>query len=292
MKIFPSLLIHLLVLICSTFILSCSNDNDIQSKKILPQSAIKFETGNYTHGSFKSKERGHVDFNVYLPPNWSKDNTEEYGLMILLHGQGEDEFTFLGALPASSLNHWIKQQFISDNFVLIAVRGGTNTNKMQWYSNSNEAMITSLDAQELRRYCHRNFHTSLNPSKISVLGHSRGATGALNFALYFPNQFASVVSSAFVSDYAVERLQQAANQNLEVLLQRKVPIYMLIGENDQYVLNNKRKGSPNMSTFFHSKGIEHQFKVVPKKSHRLAELWEYPTNINCLKFCLESWQSQ
>jgi len=274
-----------LLLVYFSLFLSCTNHTEKQKK-----STPIFKKGTYTHASFQSKERGKVAFNVYLPPNWSKENTKEYPLMILLHGQGEDEFTFLNALPTSNLNDWISKKILPKHFVLIALRGGENTNEMQWYSNPNEAMMTSTAPKELRAYCHQNFHTSMEASKISVLGHSRGATGALNFALYFPNKFASVVSSAFVSDYAIERLKQATTQNLEAILAHKTPIYMLIGSKDQYVLNNNRKGSPTISTFFESKGILHQFKIIKNKSHRLAELWEHPTNLECLKFCVASWE--
>lgn len=282
-----------LIFIFSSILLfqSCWNNtpSELKPATTIDKQTI-FNLGKYTTASFQSAVRGDVPFNVYLPPTWSKEKAEEYALMILLHGQGEDEFTFLNALPSSSLNHWVKRQFIPDNFVLISLRGGKNTHEMQWYSDPNEEMITSSHIQELRAYCHKHFHTSMNASKISVLGHSRGATGALNFALYFPDKFASVVSSAFVSDYAIQRLQQATNQNLETILAHKTPIYMLIGSKDQYVLNNHRKGSPTMSAFFKSKEIAHQFKVIENKSHRLSELWEYPTNLECLKFCVVSWQ--
>lgn len=277
-----------LLLFCFVLLWSCSSD--VNKKTAEAPVLSTFKTGTYTHASFQSKERGKVAFNVYLPPNWSIDKAKKYPLMILLHGQGEDEFTFLNALPDSSLNHWIKEQSLPEDFVLIALRGGENTNEMQWYSNPNEAMITSAAPEELRAYCHQNFHTSMESSKISVLGHSRGATGALNFALYFPDKFSAVVSSAFVSDYAIERLKQATNQNLDAILAHKPSIYMLIGSKDQYVLNNNRKGSPTMRAFFESKGILHQFKIIENKSHRLSELWEYPTNLDCLKFCVESWK--
>ncbi len=280
MKLFITLLI-------SSFISlwSCSSETTERNKPV-----PTFKTGTYTHTAFHSKERGKVAFNVYLPPNWSKDNATEYPLMILMHGQGEDEFTFLQTLTDSSLNHWMNKGLLAEEFVIIALRGGKNTNEMQWYSKPNEAMITSNAPNELRAYAHKNFHTSMKSSQISVLGHSRGATGALNFALYFPDKFASVVSSAFVSDYAIERLKQASNQNLAAILASKMPIYMLIGSKDQYVLNNNRTGSPTMSAFFESKGIQHQFKVIENKSHRLSELWEYPTNLNCLQFCVQSWK--
>lgn len=278
---------YVLILCSILFFQSCWNktESSVEAAK-----EPIFNSGKYTHASFQSKSRGEVAFNVYLPPTWSKEKTEEYALVILLHGQGEDESTFLNALPDSSLNHWIAKQFIPDNFVLISLRGGKNTNEMQWYSDPNETMITSSHSQELRAYCHENFHTSMKSSKISVMGHSRGATGALNFALYFPEKFAAVVSSAFVSDYAIDRLQQATQQNLKAILAHKIPIYMLIGSKDQYVLNNHRKGSPIMSAFFKSKRIEHQFDIIKGKSHRLSELWAYPTNLDCLKFCVESWK--
>lgn len=273
---------------CFIFLVSCSSD--INNNRQNPPTVTTFKTGSYTHSWFQSKERGKVAFNVYLPPNWSKESAKEYPLMILLHGQGEDEFTFLHALPDSSLNQWMDEGLLPKDFVLIALRGGENTNEMQWYSDPNEAMITSSAPNELRAYCHQNFHTSMESSKISVLGHSRGATGALNFALYFPDKFSAVVSSAFVSDYAIERLQQASNQNLKAILKYRPAIYMLIGSEDQYVLNNNRKGSPSMSAFFESKGIKHDFKVIDHKSHRLSELWAYPINLNCLQFCIASWK--
>lgn len=273
--------IFLLLLMLSA---ACSQQH---SKK--QTSNVSFESGIYTHTSFQSTQRGNVDFNVYLPPNWSKDAPNTYPLIILLHGQGEDEYTFLKALPADSLNNWMNQQRIPE-VVIIALRGGENTNDMQWYTNPNEEMITSNQQGELRHYASKHFNTTMNPSQISVMGHSKGATGALNFALYFPDKFASVVSSAFVSDYAIERLKQATNQNLNQILKSGVQIKMLIGSEDQYVLNNNRQGSPIISTFLNQKGITNTLQIIPNKTHRLHELWEYPTNFNYLQFCAQSWK--
>jgi enterochelin esterase-like enzyme len=161
--------------------------------------------GTYTHTIFKSKARENVDFNVYLPLLWSKTKSKSYLLIFLLYGQGESENKFLVPFSADSLNIWIEKQLIPE-MVIVSLRGGKGTNKMQWYSDANETMITSQAAEELRKYCHDNFNTSIQSSQISLMGHSRGATGALNFVLHFPNDFASVVSGAFVSDYTVERL--------------------------------------------------------------------------------------
>ena len=273
--------IFLLLLMLS---IACSEGNSSQQTTNSP-----FKAGIYTHASFQSTQRGKVDYNVYLPPNWSKDAFNAYPLIVLLHGQGEDEYTFLNALPADSLNSWMNQQLIPET-IIIALRGGKNTNDMQWYTNPNEVMITSNEQGELRDYASKQFNTSMNSAQISVIGHSRGATGALNFALYFPSKFASVVSSAFVSDYAIDRLKQAAHQNLNQILKSGVQIKMLIGNKDQYVLNNNRKGSPIMNRFLNQKGIPNTLQVIPNKTHRLHELWEYPTNLNYLQFCSKSWK--
>ncbi|BDS11600.1 alpha/beta hydrolase [Aureispira anguillae] len=266
-------------------LLACTGDRISQHNQAITK---VFKTGNYTHSSFTSKSRGQVDFNVYLPSNWSQERAKKYPLLILLHGQGEDENTFIQAFPVSSLNHWMKNQLIPE-MVIVAVRGGTNTNEMQWYTNPNEEMITSDKKQELRRFCAENFHTTMESTQISVIGHSRGATGALNFALYFPTKFASVVSSAFVSDYAIKRLKQAVDKNLDEILKSNIKIELLIGDQDQYVQNNNRKGSPIMSDYLRMHGIQHKFKIIENKGHRLIELWEYPTNLHYLEFIAESW---
>lgn len=200
---------------------TCSLNNSYSQNNISNSTAetsfLKLKPGDYTHSSFRSKVRGNVDFNVYLPPNWSKENSSKYPLIILLHGQSENENTFIDAFPSDSLNSWIYNKSIPD-VVLIALRGGDDTNNMQWYSDSNEKMITSNEDGELRKYCHKTFNTSIKSAQISVIGHSRGATGALNFALNFPTKFNSVVSSAFVSDYAIGRLKKAVKKTAKALL--------------------------------------------------------------------------
>lgn len=277
MQRFSLLLLILLVISCDNFLIveEVSHKNNIDSQEAA-----------YTHGSFNSIQRGKVDFNVYLPPNWSPDQT--YPLVLLLHGQGEDEYTFLKGIPADSLNHWITEKALPP-MVLVALRGGKNTNEMQWYTDANEAMITSTELGELRHFCKMNFSTSMKSSQMAVIGHSRGATGALNFATYFPDKFAAVFSSAFVSDYAVERLQIGVNKNIDALKNNQPLIKLIIGTADQYVQNNQRKGTPTISAFFTEKGIKHEVEVVPNASHRLAELW-LPNACSYLKFCSQNWK--
>lgn len=288
MKILKSNFLFFLLLIFNITSSLCQNDN---SNAVTVVDTLKLKTGNYSHSSFQSNIRGNVDFNVYLPPTWSKENSSTYPLIILLHGQSENENTFIEAIPAISLNHWIKNKFIPE-VILIALRGGKNTENMQWYSSINEKMITSNEDGELRKYCSENFNTSMDSSQISIIGHSRGATGALNFALKFPNKFSSIVSSAFVSDYAIERLKKETEKNLENIIKSDIKIQMLIGSKDRFVIKSNRNGSSIMSSYLKEKGIPHELKIIKGKPHRLSKLWKYPTNLNYLKFCTKLWKKK
>lgn len=256
---------------------------------LFAQTNTPFSKGDYTHSSFQSTSRGKVDFNVYLPSNWSKESTQKYPLIILLHGQYEDEFRFLSALPAYKLNNWIDKKEIP-NTVIIALRGAENTSNMQWFTKANETMITSDKEGELREYCARHFNTTKNSNKISLIGHSRGATGALNFALHFPDKFAAVVASAFVSDYAMTKLKNGAINNQQKIIKSGIKIKMILGTRDDYVEAYNRKGSPTMSALLKKKGIDHELEMIKDKSHSLPHLWESPTDLKCLKFCTEAWE--
>jgi len=284
-----TLKLNLLFFLYVTYNLTSSLCLNYDSNAITEVDIVNLKTGDYTHSSFQSKARGNVAFNVYLPPIWSKKNSSKYPLIILLHGQSESENTFIDAFPADSLNHWIKNKLIPE-VVLIALRGGENTTNMQWYTDSNENMITSNEDGELRKYSNEKFNTSIKSSQISIIGHSRGATGALNFALNFPTKFSSIVSSAFVSDYAIERLKKAVDENHETIINSGIKIQMLIGSNDNSVLKHNRKGSSIISLYLKEKGIANELKIIEGKPHKLAKLWEYPTNLNYLKFCTKTWK--
>jgi len=281
--------LNILFFLLVSYNLVSSTYPDYNYDSIAAVDSVILKTGDYTHATLQSKARGNVAFNVYLPPTWSKENSSRYPLIILLHGQNESENTFIEALPADSLNHWMKIKLIPE-FVLVALRGAENTLNFQWYTDSNENMITSNEDGELRKYCNQKFNTSMKSSQIAIIGHSRGATGALNLAFNFPNKFSSIVSSAFVSDYAIERLKKAIDQNNESIIKNGIKIQMLIGSKDHSVLKYNRTGSSVISSYMKENGIAHELKVIEGKPHKLAELWKYPVNLNYLQSCTKTWR--
>lgn len=60
---------------------------------------------------------------------------------------------------------------------------------------------------------------------------------------------------------------------------------MLIGSRDRFVKNYNRKGSTVISCYLKEKGITNELKTIQGRPHRLAKLWNYPINLNYLKFC-------
>ena len=230
--------------------------------------------GHYTVSSFQSAARGRVHFTVYLPPAWTPDGTEAYPLIIFLHGQTGDEFRFPDNVPVSDLNQWIGEGAVPP-FVLIAPRGADEIGTVRWYHTPNVLLLTSDDPSELRAFCWRRFRAGGSSNSLSVHGHSRGASGALHFALNYPDKFASSVANAFVSDYVLEALKTSASENRERILTAGIRLRMIIGPEDSFVLNDGRIGSPAMHLHLDSLGIPHEYEVLPGVTHSFSSLWNY-----------------
>ncbi|WP_421803500.1 alpha/beta hydrolase [Flagellimonas sp.] len=279
----------LLVSLLSIFRLASATLPDFETISHKSSDTLILKTGVYTHASFKSESRGNVDFNVYLPPTWSKDSSTEYPLIILLHGQNGSEYSFVDALPADSLNHWVKTGAIPE-MVVIALRGGENTRDMQWYSDENVNMITSEAEDELRKYCNEKFNSTMDSSKISIIGHSRGAAGALNFAVNYPNKFSSIVSLSYVSDYTIEGLKESVTKNRESIINSSIGIQMYIGNEDRFVLEADRRGSWIINSYLKENGIINKLITIEDTSHDLSELFEYPNGLNYFAFCSKMWK--
>ena len=126
MKYLKKYILLRIIILLTLFYTSCLERSQSRAPEINNYSTRK---GTYTHSSFQSKSRGGVDFNVYLPPNWTVDNPVKYPLIILLHGQGESENSFPNAISADSLNFWINQNILPE-LILISLRGGEDTREI------------------------------------------------------------------------------------------------------------------------------------------------------------------
>jgi enterochelin esterase-like enzyme len=254
---------------------ACSDDGTGPGGDIAPD--FSGRAGYYTLASFDSDARGRVYFNVYLPPGWPPEGGETYPLVIFLHGQSGDEFSFTQNVPASELSQWIEQGLVPP-FVLVAPRGSDVPNSVQWYYPENVALLTSESPSELRAFCWETFRAGGNPRRISVHGHSRGASGALYFALNHWGSFASAVANAFVSDYVLDERRADATRNRDEIVESGIALRMTIGTEDSYTLELGRVGSPELHRHLDTLGIPHEYEVLPGATHGFSSLWYYLRN--------------
>lgn len=253
--------------------------------------------GNYTVSSFPSGARGLVYFNVYLPPGWSPEGSETYPLLLFLHGQSGDEWSFTRIVPSSELTGWIEDGLVPP-FVLVAPRGSDVPNTVQWYYPQNVSLLTSESSDELRAFCWQTFRAGGGPEMVSVHGHSRGASGALYFALNHWDRFASAVANAFVSDYVLEERREDAVRNRDAIVQSGLPLRMTIGTEDSYVLELGRIGSQALHIHMDTLGIPHEYEVLPGVTHGFSSLWYYEradglqTGLYELQFHARAWAGE
>jgi enterochelin esterase-like enzyme len=230
--------------------------------------------GRYTRTVFRSDARGWAYFSVYLPPGWAPEGTETYPLIFFLHGQGGDERTFPLMIRAREMNEWIESGEVPP-FVLIAPRGADVRRTVQWYHRANERMLTSEEAGELRAYAREMFRAGVEEGTVSLHGHSRGASGALFMAMNHPEEFASIVANAFVSDYVLSDRKRDASRNRDLVLESGVPIRMVIGTKDRYAVDMNRSASPEFHQHLQELGIPHEYEVFEGVSHGLRSIWNF-----------------
>jgi len=230
--------------------------------------------GQYTVSVFESGARGRVYFTVYLPPGWTPEGSRTYPLIFFLHGQSGDEHRFSDNVPVSELNQWINQS-LAPPFVLVAPRGADEIGTVQWFYPENVTLLTSEAANEFRAFCWRTFRAGGSSDKISVQGQSRGASGAIFFALNHWDKFASAVANAFVSDYVLDDYRAAATQNRNQVIESGILLRMTIGTEDFYVTEKGRIGSPALHEHLDTLGIPHEYEVLPGVTHGFWSLWHY-----------------
>lgn len=262
--------LYILCILCSVFGFS---QNPVHNYKL----------GIYNSGSFVSNIRGEVPYEIYLPLTWDYNNKKKYPVVIALHGQGTNELSFVEAISNNRMNKWIEQSYL-DPFILIAIRGGKNLETMQWTSPENIQMLTSKERGELQYFLQHVFNGDVD--NLSIIGHSRGASGALNLAFNYPEIYKKIVSSAFVSDYNLAHLKTSLNKNLIRLKNSDLKINLIIGEKDQYVLKYHRKGTYRIHNYLIEHNISHQFDILKDKNHFLKVIFKDDIALNVLKFCV------
>ena len=258
----------LLLVVMTFYIVACgSSDTDKNTLK----------AGKVNTAVVQSASRGKVNLEVYLPPTWKKEG-ETYPVIFFLHGAFGNEKGFFRNVEYQQLNDWIAEGKLPP-FVLVSIASHyISSVEQQWSSAPNEVFLTSRADTELRAFSLRHFNAgdaSRDVRKTSIHGHSRGALGALHYALKFPTLFTSAVGDAFVTDSALAEEQQNALQNKNAILESRIKLRLSVGDRDAF--ENHRKTSFLMHNYLESIDISHEYEVLVETNHTFSSLWNSTT---------------
>jgi len=287
-----------IVFVMTTFVIACGGrqENPDFLNEELVITPLKSGLNN---AIINSKSRGRVKLEVYLPPTWNKNTTETYPVVYFLHGQGGRQTDFFDTVKSSDLDAWINQGELP-SFVLVSIQSDyENGEEQQWSSAKNEIFLTSKKYSELRAYTLKYFKAGddLDTNKIkktSIQGHSRGARGALHYAVKFPKDFTSAVSDAFVSDYALSDEKNNAVSHSQEFIDSGIKLRMSVGDKDNFEQN--KQVSLRMHNYLKSIGLPHEYEVLADASHNFYTIWNSvleSSQINGLyelKFHAQSWR--
>ena len=262
-----------LVILISFFLLGCGTKNVSIDTPVIRDAGETAQAGTTHFTSVISEVRGNVALEVYLPPNWDRTDTVGYPVIFFLHGGTGDEKSFFDHVESQQLNQWISTGELPP-FVLIAIESEyVSGEEGQWSSANNEIFLTSEDQGELRAWTRHFYNAGHNSRMISVHGQSRGARGALHYAFKYPTKFAAAMSNAFVSDYALEEEQLNALTNKDAINASGIKIRMVIGTEDNWVLDHNRQASYIMHDYLINIGITHEFEILQNAGHQLNSMW-------------------
>lgn len=196
---------HLLTLLLGLF---------LYSPQLLAQ-----KTGSFTEAiTFNGEAR---TLNCYVPNDY--DASKEYGLMIALHGLGDNSGNYSSAI-FNSLN-W-GDAF--ENTIIICPDGGSDASKDFYAPEGDEAII-----EEAVQFA--TDHYNVDESEIILQGFSLGGRSALKYGLDNPDRFKGL----FLSTPAIQGVADLNNDPNVPLVSgfaydqaHKIPIYITIGRED------------------------------------------------------------
>ena len=225
-----------------------------------------------------------VGLNIYLPPQYAKQNQQRFPAIYYLHGIKGNESSYLDY--ARMLDQAIKSGAIRP-MILVFANGGETS----FFADSPDRTVMgeTVVIRELLPYIDQHYRTLSSAGGRSVHGFSMGGFGALKFAFKYPNLFGSVVSygailpdakafakkepkifeKAFGNEagFSANDPFQLLQQNVSKLQNQKIQV--IIGTEDELMPLN-RKLHLDLARL----QIEHQFRALPGVPHKKEPLYE------------------
>jgi len=186
-----------------------SKEGDLSKlqNRVLNSEALK---SNFVDNSFTRK------LQIYTPPGYKKNGTQQYPVAYLLHGFPFSEKSFIDMsvwdefitpqfwtqeypdFPEEGFRLWI-DNLIADGsiepMIIVMPNAGTIPYGFSFYTNSIlNGSFEDFIVMDLVNYMDENYNTIPNASGRAVIGHSQGGYAAFKFGMLHPDIFGTVAS--------------------------------------------------------------------------------------------------
>ena len=175
--------------------------------RVLNSDALK---DNFVDNSFTRK------LQIYTPPGYKKNGTQQYPVVYLLHGFPFSEKTFIERdvwdewitpylftqeypdFPEEGFRLWVDNLIAEgtiEPMIIVMPNSGTVPYGFSFYTNSMlNGNFEDFIAHDLVNYMDNNYNTKADASGRAVIGHSQGGYAAFKFGMLHPDIFGTVAS--------------------------------------------------------------------------------------------------
>ncbi len=284
--IFPRLLSS--QILASLVVACCFGDGFAAQWVRPPSDAVRAQTPGLIHETFESDSMNtSVGYCVVLPPGYQK-GSRRYPVVYWLHGGGGNESSSL--FTAKAWHDLYRRQAVQE--VILVYPNGFRSGYMDHHDG--KVKVESMIIRELIPRIDRRFRTISSPAGRAVHGFSMGASGALKFAIKYPNLFCCAVAygggaidleksrSRFILDILERNLKSDPElirqnntyhflkQNHDTVRQRDIRFLMICGDRDSW-----KASAVAFDTALRDKGIPSHLTLVPNVGHNLRGLMQH-----------------
>ncbi|HTI72606.1 MAG TPA: alpha/beta hydrolase-fold protein [Candidatus Limnocylindria bacterium] len=174
-----------------------------------------------------------VGYQVYLPPQYEKEPSRRFPVVLFLHGAGGTESSDAGL--AASVHREVVAGTI-DPVIYVFPNGGQTSGYRDWKEERGNVKSETLLIRELIPEVDRLYRTIATSESRGICGFSMGGGGAVRLCLKYPEIFGAAASLAAALDESAtandgDNCYQHASA-LSPANRARLRLYLVVGEDD------------------------------------------------------------
>ena len=139
--------------------------------------------GAYSYVNLPSPRTGELlRFGVYLPYGFDEKRAEPYPVLVLYHGGGGTEASWINNGLASIMDNMYEQGLVAEPFVILTPNGGA------FFRGRREELDQAV-LQDILPYAKEHYNITTNPAKRAFAGLSMGGATTMFTLLNHPEEF-------------------------------------------------------------------------------------------------------